>query len=105
MHLQVDDSIQARLLDIAVVGISHKTACVETSERFSFPDEKTALFYTRLKEAGIKESVYVSTCNRVEVYIAASNIQQAVDRTLDILSELSGVSFHDNDALYRKQSV
>ena len=105
MHLQVDESVQARLLDIAVVGISHKTACVETRECFSFPEEKLALFYARLREAGIRESVYVSTCNRVEVYMAAVDIADAVNRTLDILTELSGIPCRDNEALYRKQSV
>ena len=104
MHLKVDESAKASLLDIAVVGISHKTACVETRECFSFTLDESALFYGKLKESGIREAVYVSTCNRVEIYIAAPDISGAVNRTLDILSEFSGVSCHDNQSVYSKLS-
>jgi len=65
--------------NLIVLGLSHKTAPVETRELFSLPNDQLSAFYERLSEAGVDESVYISTCNRVEIYMTAEDSESAVD--------------------------
>ncbi len=67
------------LCNLIVLGLSHKTAPVETRELFSLPASQLSAFYSRLAEAGVEESVYVSTCNRVEIYMTAEDSETAVE--------------------------
>lgn len=61
-------------MNLALVGINHRTAPVEVRERMSIPE-------SRLREAvadlvhreGIKEGLILSTCNRVEVLANGSD--------------------------------
>ena len=50
------------------VGVNHRTANVATRERFAGSEATASL----LREAGCAEALVLSTCNRVEVYGAAS---------------------------------
>ena len=56
-------------MEIAVLGLNHRTAPVELRERVAFPSERLgeALGCVR-QELGIPECVILSTCNRVELY-------------------------------------
>lgn len=65
--------------NLILIGLSHKTAQVETRELLSLPVAQLPAFYERLSETGIDESVYVSTCNRVEVYMTAEDRESAVE--------------------------
>ena len=59
-------------MEILCLGLSHHTAPVELRERFAIPDGEIAAAATQLKTApGVSEAVVVSTCNRVEIYLAA----------------------------------
>ncbi len=48
------------------VGLNHRTAPVETRERFAGHGRSVAI----LREAGWAEALLLTTCNRVEVYVA-----------------------------------
>lgn len=65
--------------NLIMLGLSHKTAPVETRELLSLPTTQLSAFYERLSEAGVEESVYVSTCNRVEIYMTAEDSETAVE--------------------------
>ena len=55
-------------MQLALVGLSHKTAPVEIRERFAFNGEALKGALTSLVGLGeIKEAMILSTCNRVEV--------------------------------------
>jgi glutamyl-tRNA reductase len=55
-------------MQLALVGLSHKTAPVEVRERFAFNGEALKSALTSLVGRGeIKEAMILSTCNRVEV--------------------------------------
>src|SRR5689334_11428886 len=56
------------VMQLAIVGLSHKTAPVEVRERLAFNSEalRTALSSLVQKES-ISEAMILSTCNRVEV--------------------------------------
>jgi len=68
------------LFDILVIGLNHKTAPVEIREQLAFSDEETAQALEMLhKEADIRELALLSTCNRVELIMAAKNSVKAVE--------------------------
>jgi glutamyl-tRNA reductase len=58
---------------ILVLGLSHHTAPVTLRERFAFADAILPATLSRLRESGLaQEAVILSTCNRVELYVATS---------------------------------
>ncbi len=67
-------------MQLALVGLSHKTAPVELRERLAFEngDLGTAL-QSLLSRDGISEAMILSTCNRVEVLVEASDEAPARD--------------------------
>jgi glutamyl-tRNA reductase len=59
------------LVNIIVVGLSHRTASVDVRERFALPESEWAGALDRLRSyQGVAEGVVLSTCNRVEVCAA-----------------------------------
>ena len=71
--------------NLVMLGISHKTAEVETRELFSFSSSQVSGLYERLFESGVDESVYVSTCNRVEFYLTSADMESAAETVKKIL--------------------
>jgi glutamyl-tRNA reductase len=61
-------------MPIVVIGLSHRTSPVELRERFAFSEAKIPEALRRLRSQGVaEEAVILSTCNRVEIYAAATN--------------------------------
>ncbi len=77
--MEIENNNSLNFGHLIVLGLSHKTAPVETRELFSLPVSQLSAFYERLSEAGVEESVYVSTCNRVEIYMTADDSESAVE--------------------------
>lgn len=75
-------------MSILCLGVNHKTAPVEIRERLAFPE---ASLPERLREitglAAVRESVVLSTCNRVEIYAAAEDHRGAFDELTRYLVE------------------
>ncbi len=78
-------NIPDNLGNLVMLGISHKTAEVETRELFSFSSSQVSGLYERLFESGVDESVYVSTCNRVEFYLTSADMESAAETVKKIL--------------------
>jgi len=56
-------------MNIIVLGLNHRTAPVELRELLAIPDSRIGEALARLMMyPGIKEAMYLGTCNRVEVY-------------------------------------
>ena len=56
-------------MNIIALGLSHRTAPVELRELLSIPDSRMGEALARLRAyPGVKEAMYLGTCNRVEVY-------------------------------------
>lgn len=54
-------------------GLSHRTAAVDTRERFAIPESALPEALTRLKTMpGLIEGLIVSTCGRTEFYVPES---------------------------------
>lgn len=58
-------------MPIVVLGLSHRSCPVSVRERFAFPEPRVPAALALLKESGAAdEAVILSTCNRVEIYVA-----------------------------------
>jgi glutamyl-tRNA reductase len=77
---------------IAICGLSHRTAPVEVREKMALPAPSipTALTELNLQE-GVKESLILSTCNRVELALAlddSASLNDALSQFLEKQSSL-----------------
>jgi glutamyl-tRNA reductase len=58
-------------MPIVVIGLSHRSAPVGVRERFAFPEARLPEALHTLRRSGTaQEAVILSTCNRVELYVA-----------------------------------
>ncbi len=77
-------------MNIAVVGLSHKTAPVEVREKLSIPEPQTESAIAHLTSyPHIEEVAILSTCNRLEIYIVTSETDQGIREVTQFLSEHS----------------
>ncbi len=73
---------------ILVVGLSYRTAPVEVRERVATSDMPSVLARLSSRKE-LRESMFISTCNRVEVFAEASSGDGAADAVAAIAEELS----------------
>jgi glutamyl-tRNA reductase len=85
---------------LLLVGTSHRLAPVEVRERVALDPDGEAALAQRLGEGG--EAVCLSTCNRTELYLAASDTDAVGERATDELADLAGVPHSELEPyLYR----
>ncbi|TAL36598.1 MAG: glutamyl-tRNA reductase [Spirochaetes bacterium] len=65
--------------DLVMLGISHKTAPVELREKFALGEGELPAFFERACSQGADEIVYLSTCNRMEIYVASRDVNAALE--------------------------
>lgn len=77
-------------MNIAVVGLSHKTAPVEVREKLSIPEPQLeAAIAHLLSYPHLQEVAILSTCNRLEIYLVATETQPGIREVTQFLSEKS----------------
>ena len=75
-------------MNIAVVGLSHKTAPVDIREKLSIQEAKVGESLAHLKSyPHIEEVALMSTCNRLEIYAAITDTEKGVVEITQFLSE------------------
>jgi glutamyl-tRNA reductase len=80
------------------VGLNHKTAPVHIRERLAFgPDIIVAALRGLREQAGVNESVILSTCNRTEIYCAGD--EESCNRVSDWMCSFHGLE-HDEVSPY-----
>jgi glutamyl-tRNA reductase len=80
-------------MNIAVIGLSHKTAPVEVREKLSVPEDARERASAQLcSYPHIQEAAILSTCNRLEIYVVTSEIDNGVREVTQFLSEWSKIS-------------
>jgi len=73
-------------MKLLITGVSHKTAPVEVREKLAFSDAALPAALADLKKrGGISEAVILSTCNRVEIIVAADDSADPVAAVDDFL--------------------
>jgi len=77
-------------MNIAVVGLSHKTATVEVREKLSIPEDRMEAAIAQLMSyPSIEEAAILSTCNRLELYVVTSESESGIREIMQFLSEFS----------------
>lgn len=80
-------------MNLLVVGISHRSAAVETLERLAVGPEAAADLTRSLLGGGeVREAVVLSTCNRVEVYATAATFHGGLSAIVDELHRVWGLN-------------
>lgn len=79
-------------MNIAVVGLSHKTAPVEVREKLSIPEANIEAAIAQVKAyPHISEVAILSTCNRLEIYFVTTESEAGVVEVVQFLAEVSGL--------------
>jgi glutamyl-tRNA reductase len=75
-------------MELIVIGLNHRTAPIDVRERLAFTEAslREALCQANALSS-LKETMILSTCNRVELYGAARNTEQAILDLKTFLSE------------------
>jgi len=80
-------------LQVHVVGLSIHHASVEVRERLAIPEYEWNVASNEICSDGrVAEAAILSTCNRFEVYYAASDAREAMARVTSYLANRSGLS-------------
>ncbi|MRW79100.1 glutamyl-tRNA reductase, partial [Staphylococcus aureus] len=83
-------------MNIAVVGLSHKTATVEIREKLSIPEVQIEKAIALLcSYPHIEEAAILSTCNRLEIYTVVTDTDLATQEVAQFLCDHSKLPFHD----------
>ncbi len=73
-------------MNIILLGLNHRTAPVELRELLAIPESRIGEALDRLMSyPGIKEAMYLGTCNRVEVYAVVEQGEWGFRRLEDFL--------------------
>lgn len=94
-------------MDIIVIGLNHKTAPVEVREKLAIPEKN---LINALGEIGngnvLRERVIISTCNRVEVYAVADEVEEAREFIISFFEKCCGISRNEFEQhLYQYYSL
>ena len=77
---------------LIALGISHKTAPLPLRERLALPEGRAAgVLRDLVAHPEIHEAVAISTCNRTEIYLVASDPVDAESAALAALSRQAGI--------------
>lgn len=89
--------------DIVLLGLNHKTAPIDVRECIAFTAEETERALTMLrKHPAIGESVLFSTCNRIELLMAADESEAAIAIAKQFIAEFKKVPLSQFEkSLYR----
>jgi len=79
-------------MHIVLVGLNHKTAPIELREQLAFGRAEIPGALDQLRhDHGLQEAAILSTCNRVEIYGTAAEVNGTMDRLRRFFSERSGI--------------
>jgi glutamyl-tRNA reductase len=78
-------------VELLALGVSHKTAPVAVRERLAFSDPEARRFLDELVPDSAQEAVVISTCNRTEFYVVASDPVQAEAAVLTALARRADI--------------
>ena len=78
--------------ELLAIGLSHKTAPLELRERLALTEGRAVGVLSELREGGqVLEAAAISTCNRTELYLYATDPVDAESHALTVLSRVAGI--------------
>ena len=79
-----------------LVSLSHKNADLKTREKFTYSDEEKEGCLKRLVQSPeISEAMLLNTCNRMEIFVACSEIEHALNHIVTLLTFKGGLSIDE----------
>ena len=93
--------------ELLALGISHKTAPLAVRERLALPEGRASTVLAELTaQEAIQEAVAISTCNRAELYVMASDTVEAEAAALRVLAKQAEIQPMELTAsLYAKRGM
>jgi glutamyl-tRNA reductase len=90
-----------------IISFSHKNTNVTIREKFAFTDEQKKDFMQNVTNDIASEVIFISTCNRVELFLYANNIEQTKQKIFELFVEfgLDDVDFSIADIFVDKQAI
>jgi glutamyl-tRNA reductase len=82
-------------LSIVLIGLNHETAPVEIRERLTFGGDRELPFTLIRKIPFVKEFIFLSTCNRVEVLMTTPDPANAEMEIKKVFTESNGIPLGD----------
>lgn len=83
-------------MNIAVVGLSHKTAPVEIREKLSIPDPQVEEAIAKLTSyPHVEEVAILSTCNRLELYAVTTETEHGIREISQFLADHGRILLSD----------
>ena len=80
------------MAEIVLLGLNHKTAPVALREKVAFTSEEVKRILDIFRETpALKESILVSTCNRMEVLFTADNPGEGTSKILSLISSFKSI--------------
>jgi glutamyl-tRNA reductase len=91
---------------LTVIGVNYRTCSDAVRQQIYVADEEMAAMYAALTEAGVREAMVLSTCDRVEVAGVFSDPDQARRIVVSALAAPTGLSSEDwAESLYRHDGL
>ncbi|MEV7554919.1 glutamyl-tRNA reductase [Amycolatopsis sp. NPDC089917] len=89
-------------MSVLAVGLSHRSAELNTLERVAVPATDVTKVLHQLQQAEhVSEAILVSTCNRIEVYAVVETFHGGLNDVSDVLARQAGMEPADlYDSLY-----
>jgi glutamyl-tRNA reductase len=82
-------------MTLILVGVNHRTAPVEIRERLNIPDSRVRELLSEIRGRNSISGVSIlSTCNRVEVLLSATE-EEVVDSLVSLLAERASLERHE----------
>jgi len=75
-----------------VVGVNHKSAALGLRDRLFVEDNRLPKVLKRLRDVGLSQAVFLSTCDRVEVQAAVVNVSEAVEAVRGVMAANADLS-------------
>src|SRR6266699_6187700 len=84
-------------MHIVIVGVDHTTAPITLRERLACSPRQVALVLQAAQQVA-RESVLLSTCNRLELYAVCSEVSGSRESLLSVLSEIRQIPLAELEA-------
>jgi len=76
-----------------IVSFSHKNSDIALREKFTYTDEEKEGCLKRLVQSpSISEAILLATCNRMEIYVCCSDVDDALQHMMTLLTYKGGIS-------------
>ncbi|MDD2358595.1 MAG: glutamyl-tRNA reductase [Thiovulaceae bacterium] len=79
------------------ISFTHKNSTIEIREKLSFSgDDQLKECLAKLNSSNsINESILISTCNRIEVFVSCTSVMGATEHIFNLLSERSNIKIEE----------